>query len=50
MSKSIGGIGTMCPQGYEHIEIDEDEEDDLGLFSIEDIEFSLHTQWYFEGA
>ena len=50
MSSSIGGIRAMCPEGDEYIEMNDEEDDDLGLFSIEDVDFSLYTQWYFEGA
>ena len=34
----------------EFIAVNDSEESDLGLFPIEDVDFSLDTQWYFEGA
>ena len=30
--------------------VDTEDDDDLGLFTVEDIDFSVDTQWYFEGA
>ena len=30
--------------------VDTDDEEDLGLFPVESISFSVDTQWYFEGA
>mgnify|MGYP003123845059 CR=1 FL=1 len=30
--------------------VDTEDTEDLGLFSIEDIDFSVDTEWYFEGA
>ena len=50
MSNSIGGIGSMCAEDDEFMIVDTDEDEDLGLFSIEDIDFSVDTEWYFEGA
>jgi hypothetical protein len=40
----------MYPDNDELHVIEEEDEDDLGLFPIEDVDFSLDTQWYFEGA
>ena len=30
--------------------VDTDDEEELGLFPVDDIDFSIDTQWYFEGA
>jgi hypothetical protein len=30
--------------------VDSDEDEDLGLFPIEDVVFSMDTEWFFEGA
>lgn len=38
----------MCPEGDEYVELSEEE--DIGLFPIDIVDFSMDTQWYFEGA
>ena len=50
MSSSIGGIRAMCPEGDEYIEINDEEDDDLGLFSIEDVNFSRMPQIHLVNA
>ena len=40
----------MRHESDEYIEITDEEEGDLGLFPIEEVDFSLDTEWYFEGA
>ena len=40
----------MCAAGDGFIMVDTDDEEDLGLFPVESISFSVDTQWYFEGA
>ena len=32
------------------IMVDTDDEEELGLFPVDSIDFSIDTQWYFEGA
>ena len=32
------------------IMVDTDDEEELGLFPVDSIDFSMDTQWYFEGA
>jgi len=51
MSEGVGGIGSMCSKrnGDEMI-IDAEEEDDLGLYPVDDVDFSEDTEWFFEGA
>ncbi len=50
MSSSIGGIRSMCDEDDGFIMVDTDDEEELGLFPVDSIDFSLDTQWYFEGA
>ena len=40
----------MCAAIDGFMMVDTDDDDDLGLFPIEDIAFSVDTQWFFEGA
>lgn len=40
----------MCAADDGFIMVDTDNEEDLGLFPVEEIDFSVDTQWYFEGA
>tara|TARA_R100001594_G_scaffold148663_2_gene204407 strand:- start:2685 stop:2996 length:312 start_codon:yes stop_codon:yes gene_type:complete len=40
----------MRPEDDEYVLIDDEDEGDLGLFPIDDVDFSLDTEWYFEGA
>ena len=40
----------MSIESDEYILIDGDQEEDLGLFSVDHIDFSVDTEWYFEGA
>ncbi len=40
----------MSIESDEYILIDGDQEEDLGLFSVDQIDFSVDTEWYFEGA
>ena len=32
------------------IMVDTDDEEELGLFPVDSIDFSIYTQWYFDGA
>mgnify|MGYP003625348456 FL=1 len=40
----------MCAADDGFIMVDTDNEEDLGLFPVEEIDFSVDTEWYFEGA
>mgnify|MGYP003636913359 FL=1 len=40
----------MCAAGDGFVVVDTDDEEELGLFPVEDIDFSVNTEWYFEGA
>ena len=40
----------MCEEDDDFLMIDTDDEEDLGLFPVDIIDFSLDTEWYFEGA
>jgi|TARA_R100001129_G_C5200971_1_gene213807 hypothetical protein len=40
----------MCALQNDYLVVDSDEEEDLGLFSVDQVDFSVDTQWYFEGA
>ena len=40
----------MCALDDNFVMVDTDDDEDLGLFPIDDINFSVDTQWYFEGA
>jgi hypothetical protein len=40
----------MCPADDGFIMVDTDNEEELGLFPVEEIDFSVDTEWYFEGA
>ena len=40
----------MGDQSDEFIMVDTDNEEELGLFPVDSIDFSMDTQWYFEGA
>ena len=40
----------MTDATNDFVMVDTEDDSDLGLFPLEDIDFSLDTQWYFEGA
>ena len=40
----------MRDEDDDFLMVDTEDDDDLGLFTVEDIDFSVDTQWYFEGA
>ena len=40
----------MCPADDGFIMVDTEDEEELGLFPVEEVDFSLDTEWYFEGA
>ena len=40
----------MTYDSDEFIMVDTEEDDELGLFPLENIEFSQETEWFFEGA
>ena len=50
MSCGIRGACEMYTEDDGFLRVDTEDDEDLGLFPIEAIEFSLDTEWYFEGA
>ena len=40
----------MCALHNDFLVVDSEDEEDLGLFSVDQVDFSVDTQWYFEGA